>query len=234
MRELIALGAHFGVQQIQLTVFVALPQMIISTTLGAASVTPYNLALRLFNVFGIIQNAFMRPLWPAYSEAKAKREFAWIRRALLRSLAATLACTLVPMVLGAAFAPRILTLWVGPSAALPSTTLIWLMFAWNALTFLGQPFGYMLAGVSEVRRLTQYSVLSGVLSAILMVVLARSHGAEGVVAGMLLGFLPWLIGGNVVEALRVLRRFPRERKPEPELLEPARAIDDRVQEPAHS
>src|SRR5262249_5896009 len=82
MRELAALGASFGVQQLQLTLFVSLPQIIISTHLGASAVTPYNLAQRLFNLFSVIQNAFMLPLWPAYSDAKAKGDFAWIRRTL--------------------------------------------------------------------------------------------------------------------------------------------------------
>jgi O-antigen/teichoic acid export membrane protein len=207
-RELFALGAYFGVQQMQLTLFVSLPQLIISTTLGAAAVTSYNLAQRLFALFGVIQNAFMLPLWPAYSDAKAKGDFAWIRRTLLVSLGATLGCTLVPMALGAAFARPLLGLWVGRTAELPSSALVWLMFGWNAFVFIGQPFGYMLAGLSEVKRLTHYAVVSSAVSALLMGVLVRRYGAEGVVAGMAIGVLPFVIRGNILEALHLLRRFP--------------------------
>lgn len=209
VRELAALGASFGVQQMQLTLFVSLPQVIISTHLGAAAVTPYNLAQRLFNLFGVVQNAFMLPLWPAYSDAKAKGDYGWIRRTLRTSIQATLGCTLLPMALGAAFAQPILMLWVGESAGLPTSTLIWLMFTWNALVFIGQPFGYMLAGLSEVRRLTQYAVVSSFLSAFLMWLWVRSHGVNGVVAGMSVGFLPFLLRANIAEALLMLRRFPR-------------------------
>jgi O-antigen/teichoic acid export membrane protein len=226
MRELAALGACFGVQQMQLTLFVALPQVIISTHLGAAAVTPYNLVQRLFNLFAVVQNAFMLPLWPAYSEAKAKGDFDWVRRTLRVSIGATVACTLVPMALGALFAHPIISAWVGTDAVLPSMVLVWLMFAWNALVFIGQPFGYMLAGLSEVRRLTQYAVVSSVLSTVLMVVLVSRYGAEGVVAGMTLGFLPFLLRGNIAEALLVLRRIPGTQT-NSEILNPTPAVETR-------
>lgn len=216
MRELWRLGAHFGVQQVQLTLYVSVPQVIISTTLGAAAVTPYNLAQRLFSLFTIIQNAFMLPLWPAYSEAKARGEFDWIRRTLARSLGATLIFTLVPMAVGAWLAQPLIAAWVGGFSAgsatarveLPSTALVWLMFGWNALVFIGQPFGYMLAGVSEVKRLTQTSVVSSLVSLLLMTAWVEGYRQEGVVAGMVVGILPFFLWGNIIEARRVLRRFP--------------------------
>lgn len=208
MRELFGLGAYFGVQQVQLVMFVSLPQLIISTSLGAAAVTPYNLAQRLFNLFAVVQNAFMLPLWPAYSAAKARGEFGWIRRTLLYSLGATAVFTLAPMAVGAAFAQPILAAWVGPDAALPSTALIWLLFFWNAALFLEQPFGYMLAGISEVRRLTFYAVVSAIASASLMCLLVHPHAQEGVVIGMLLGFMPFLLLGNIAETVRVWRLLP--------------------------
>ena len=228
MRELGVLGASFGIQQMQLTLFVSLPQVIISTHLGAAAVTPYNLAQRLFNLFSVVQNAFMLPLWPAYSDAKAKGDFAWIRRTLHASIRATLLCTLLPMALGAVFAQPLLAAWVGVDADLPSTTLIWLMFAWNALVFSGQPFGFMLAGLSEVRRLTQYAVVSSVLSALLMWVWVRNHGTYGVVAGMIVGFLPFLLRGNIIEALQLLRRIPRTHVVAPDLVNATAVAETRT------
>jgi O-antigen/teichoic acid export membrane protein len=159
----------------------------------------------------------MLPLWPAYSDAKARGEFDWIRRTLARSLGATMIFTLVPMAVGAWLAQPLIAAWVGGFSAageaarveLPSAALVWLMFTWNALVFIGQPFGYMLAGVSEVKRLTQTSVVSSLVSLILMTVWVESHRQEGVVAGMVVGILPFFLLGNILEARRVLRRFPQ-------------------------
>jgi O-antigen/teichoic acid export membrane protein len=209
IRELLGLGAYFGIGQVQNILMNSLPQVIISTCLGAAAVTPYNLAQRLFNLFAIIQNAFMLPLWPAYTEAKARGEFGWIRRTLVRSLRATGLFTILPMAFGALFAQRLLRLWVGGHTALPSVTLIWLLFFWNALGFFQQCFGYLLAGVSEMRRLTVYSLLSTGLIAGMMLLFVHRLGREGVVIAMIVGFMPYLVIGNVVETIRYLRRIHR-------------------------
>jgi O-antigen/teichoic acid export membrane protein/glycosyltransferase involved in cell wall biosynthesis len=207
LRGLLDLGLLFCVQQIATTVLFALPPLIISGFLGAAAVTPYNLAQRLFNLFAVIQNAFMLPLWPAYAEAKARGEIGWIRRTLGRSLVATLTLSILPMAVGAWFAIDIIRLWVrnSPDPVLPSPALLWLLFGWNALTFLQQPFGYLLAGVSAVRRLTIYSVLSTLATVPLMILLVQTWRQEGVVVALIVGSLPFNMLGCVVEALRFLR-----------------------------
>jgi|HubBroStandDraft_2_1064218.scaffolds.fasta_scaffold29197_2 O-antigen/teichoic acid export membrane protein len=221
MSELFGLGACFGIQQVHLLLLISLPQVIISTSLGAAAVTPYNLAQRIFNLFTIIQNAFMLPLWPAYSEAKARGEFDWIRRTLFFSLRFTVVCVIAPMTVGALFAKPILALWVGRTAALPSEPLVWLLFLWNALFFLQQPFGYVLAGISEVRQLTVYSVVSIVASATLMYLLVHRYAQEGVVLGMIVGFLPYLFFGNIAGTIRFFRLIHGRPKAHPALAEPS-------------
>jgi hypothetical protein len=110
------------------------------------------------------------------------------------------------------FARPILALWVGRHAGLPSESLIWLLFLWNAVFFLEQPFGYMLAGISEVRRLTFYAMVSIVASAGLMYLLVQRHAQEGVVFGMVVGFLPYLFLGNIAETVRVFRQMHGRKK----------------------
>ncbi|HET7535291.1 MAG TPA: lipopolysaccharide biosynthesis protein [Candidatus Didemnitutus sp.] len=208
LREMAQLGAFFSVQQILATVLFSLPQVIISATLGAAAVTPYNLVQRLFNLFAIVQNAFMLPLWPAYSQAKARQEFDWMRRTLRRSVHATALCCVAPMVASACVAPQIIHFWVGTGDAQPGALLIWLLCAWNALAFFQQPYTYLLVGVSEIRRTTLYSVLSALVSTALMYGLARPFGAPGVALGLILGYLPFNFIGNLVETRRYLRTAP--------------------------
>ncbi|HVU36587.1 MAG TPA: lipopolysaccharide biosynthesis protein [Opitutaceae bacterium] len=208
VRELFGIGIYFGIQQLQLTLSMALPPIVISTWVGAAAVTPFNLAQRLFNLFAVVQNAFMLPLWPAYSDAGARGDFNWIRRAMRRSLGATLIGTVLPMAVGAAVARPVLGAWVGSMRAVPGPALVWLLFAWNAVSFLQQPFGYLLAGLSMVRRQTRFAAISAAASATLMVWWVRGHGADGVVAGMIAGFMPFLILGNLFEVRRVLRLLP--------------------------
>lgn len=215
LKGLLGLGAMFGVQQILGSLVVALPAVVISSTLGAAAVTPYNLAQRLFNLFAVVQNAFMLPLWPAYSDANAKGEYGWMRSTLSRSIIATLVISISPMLVGAVFFEPIINLWVGSQPdqpIMPSAGLIFLLFLWNAVVFIQQPFGYLLAGVSHVKRLTLFSVASALISVPLMFFLVNFYGKEGVVLALLIGYVPFNLLGSILETSRFLKMHPATNK----------------------
>jgi len=205
LRQLVGIGASFGAQQILNTVLFSLPQIIISTQLGAAAVTPFNLLQRLFNLFGIIQNAFMLPLWPAYSQAKARGEFDWITRTLRHSVQATVGFSVLPLVVGAVLAPWSIRVWVGHEVQGITWMLIIPLAAWNALILLQQPFTFLLSGVSELGRTTVYSVFSAILGVAFMYAFVRPLGAAGVVLGLLAGFIPFNFVGSLLETRRYLR-----------------------------
>lgn len=205
VRELLGPGAFFSVQQIVSTVMFSLPQVVISASLGAAAVTPYNLVQRLFNLFAVVQNAFLLPLWPAYTQALARRDFDWMRSALRRSFQATALGCVAPLLVCAAFAPPLIRLWLGDGSVEPGWLLVWLLCLWNILTFLQQPCLYLLVAVSEVRRCTYYSLLSAVIGTALMCGLVRPFGVPGVVLGLILGYLPFSFAGNLIEVRRYLR-----------------------------
>ncbi len=205
VRQLVGIGACFGALQVLNTILFTLPQIIISTQLGAAAVTPFNLLQRLYNLFSVVQNAFMLPLWPAYSKAKARREFDWMRRTLDRSFRATVVFCVAPMLVGAICAPWIIRLWVGHEVDGLTWMLVLALCAWNALVMLQQPYSFLLSGVSEIRRTTIYSIVSAVVALALMYALVKPLGAAGVALGLVLGFLPFGFLGTVVETRRYLR-----------------------------
>jgi hypothetical protein len=71
-----------------------------------------------------------------------------------------------------------------------------------------------------VRRLTFYAVVSIVASAGLMYMLVQRHAQEGVVCGMVVGFLPYLFLGNIAETVRVFRLMHGRHSRPPALAEP--------------
>jgi O-antigen/teichoic acid export membrane protein len=204
VKEMLGVGAYFSVQQIVSTVMFSLPQVIISASLGAAAVTPYNLVQRLFNLFAVVQNAFLLPLWPAYAEARARGHFDWMRQALRHSVQATVLGCVVPMIVCACFAPQIIRLWVGNSQVLPDYLLVGMLCLLNTLTFLQQPCLYLLVAVSEVKYCAYYSVIGAIVGTLLMLFLVRLFGVPGVVLGLLLGYTPFNFTGNLLEARRYL------------------------------
>ncbi|MBE7212389.1 MAG: MATE family efflux transporter [Gluconacetobacter diazotrophicus] len=208
LRGLVNLGAFFGVQQLCTLVLFGAPPMLISTLLGAAAIAPYNLVQRVFNVFQMLQNAFLLPLWPAYADAKAKRDWAWMARTFRRSMVATVGIAVVPMV-GIAFVTRpLIRLWTGTDATLPSGGLVVALLAWNVVVALQQPLGFFLAGVSEVRRNTVYSLLTAVVAGVLMPVLAPHFGVSGLVWGLVTGTTLFALLGSAVEVWRYFRALP--------------------------
>ena len=92
---------------------------------------------------------------------------------------------------------------------------LWILFAWNAVVFLQQPFAFMLAGISEMRRITVYAVIGTVASTSLMLALVGPLGQEGVVLGLLGGFVPFYFIGAIVQSFRVLKLRVLESRPLP-------------------
>jgi O-antigen/teichoic acid export membrane protein len=207
LRQLANVGIFFALQQVASLVLFTAPPIILSSTAGVAAVTPFNLAQRVFSLFLVLANAYLLPIWPAYSEAKGRGDWPWIQRTLKKSILAVFCLTVIPMAAATGFMPQIIQLWTGGQAELPTLTLLWLLFAWNGITVLQQPFGYLLAGLSEIRRATVYSIATTAVALSLMFVLAPKFGAAGVVLGLLFGFIPFVFAGTIIESVRVLSRM---------------------------
>ena len=204
-------GIFFFLQQIATLVLFSAAPVILSTTLGVAAVTPYNLAQRVFGPFLLVSNAYLLPVWPAFSEAKARGDWAWIHRTLWRSLFIVAVLCVLPMAATTRYMQPLIRLWTGGKAELPTQGLLWLLFAWNALTVLQQPFGYLLAGLSEVRRATLYSALTTALALGVMFPLIPRFGVNALPLSLIIGFIPFIFCGNALETWIVLRREARRR-----------------------
>lgn len=206
LRELLSVGSLFFVQQVcDISLYTA-PALLISALLGAATVTPFNIGQRLFSLFLVVQNAFLPPLWPAYAEAKAKGDWAWVRRTLRLSVWASLVLTILPMSVASVFGADVLRLWIGrktDAASLPGAPLLWLLFAWNAVVVFQQPYAFLLSGMSEVRRLSLYRIVTAVGAIALMLLCGPRFGLPGIVAALIGAMLVSLLGG-VLETRRFL------------------------------
>ena len=209
MGKLANVGVFFFLQQIASLVLFSAGPLILSSTLGVAAVTPFNLAQRVFGPFQMVSNAYLLPIWPAYSEAKARGDWRWIRTTLWRSMFVVTVLCLLPMAAMTIYMRPIIAVWTGGKAELPSQGLLWLLFFWNGATVFQQPFGYLLAGLSEVRRSTLYSVLTTALALGMIFALIPRFGTSALPMGLLIGFMPFVFCGNAVETFLVLRRATR-------------------------
>jgi O-antigen/teichoic acid export membrane protein len=161
----------------------------------------------------VVTNAVLVPTGPAYAEAKAQSDWAWIRKTLVRSALVVLVAAVIPMLLVAPFLPKVILWWTRGGES-PAISLVWWLVIWNAVLVLEQPVGYFLAGISKVRRATIYSILTTIAAPAAMLTLIPRLGIIALPLGLIIGFVPFVLIGNVAESLVILREaLSRHRLP---------------------
>ncbi len=180
--------------------------MIISHFLGTAEVTPYAVAFRLFTYASLLQTILAGSLTPAYTEAFARGDSAWIRKTLFRHLwLSGITTTLICGTLYAA-GPLIIRYWAGTEAIPTGSTLAW-MAAWNALLGVCYPIAIMLCGLGEPKRMTVYGGLTAALNLLLSFLWVTKYGVVGVVAASTIAFLLFNVPLTVIECVWRLRKM---------------------------
>jgi O-antigen/teichoic acid export membrane protein len=145
------------------------------------------------------------PFVSAFGEAKARKEWTWIRSAYKNANKAALLFGLPLLAVLAIFAKPIIRLWAG-AAAVPSTTLILGLTLYTALGIALMTVGQLLVGLERVNALALSLVLCslGIIGA--SIVVAPRWGLPGIALCM--------VGVKVVTywpiQLRELRRIFRE------------------------
>jgi len=125
-RELLGSGSGFFVIQIAAAVVFSSDNLVVSHDLGTAQVTPYSVTWRLVGFTAILPSLVFPALWPAYAEAYASGDDAWMRRTFRLTLRGTLALNGACAVILIAFGKTAICWWVGP-AAVPSFALLAVM-----------------------------------------------------------------------------------------------------------
>jgi O-antigen/teichoic acid export membrane protein len=112
-RRLAASGSLFFFAQLGALLLMSAPNLAIARLLGATAVTPYAVAMRPIQILTLLTSIWAAPLWPAYTEARARGDWNWIVRTFRMSLSVTL---IVSTLLGAAFFASyksVITFWIG-------------------------------------------------------------------------------------------------------------------------
>ncbi len=181
--------------------------LIISHFLGAGEVTPYSIAYRLLSYAVIFQSFAVVALWPAYTEAKARGDVAWIRRAFKANLIFSIVSSLPLTILFVIFGQKIIRLWAG-EAAVPTFSLLVLMAIWNLMLATVSAGSFLLIAFGRLTGMTIYGTVTAVTNVILSIVLVQRWGANGVVFASivsvgLLSYVPIFL-----EARHTLQRLP--------------------------
>jgi len=203
---LVRLGGLFFLLQIAVAVGYSSDNLIIAAIRGAPEVTAYAVPFRLFVVFPMVVALIVSPLWPAYGEAIARRDMAWVRRTLHRSLAVVAAITVPCCVLLTIAGPWIIDAWTGGRLH-PSRLLLAGLALWAVVGSLGSATSMFLNAARVVRLQVVAASTMAIANVILSVVLVDKIGAAGAVWATLVSYLLFVAIPYCIRVPRLLDRL---------------------------
>jgi O-antigen/teichoic acid export membrane protein len=204
LRELLRLGLLFFLLQAAMAVGMSTDNLILSHFLGAQAVAQYAIPAKLFGLVSIAMAMAVTPLWPAYGEAAARGDRAWINRTVLRSMRFALVGGAAGIAVLALAMPTVLAHWVdGKIHAGPALMLA--LAAWTLVDCWGSCAAMYLNGTGQVRfQLAVYAVFA-VACAAARIALVNVIGLPGIPLGAVLAYALTVVGPYTLLLRRDLR-----------------------------
>jgi len=125
------------------------------------------------------------PLWPAYGEAVARGDSAWVRKTFFGSLWLTLAITVPSCTALALAGPWILRFFFGKSLSVPMSVLI-VLAVWGIVNAVSTATSILLNGAGVLRPQTVLVVVTSLSNLALSILLTRRLGVVGVCLGSII------------------------------------------------
>lgn len=186
IKKIFGLGIKFFIIQVQMVVVYQTSNILISNISSAVDVTAYNIAYKYLGVATMLFSLILGPLWPAFTDAFVKKEYAWMRQTYRRMVYLFGAISVMILLMMCA-APLAYRLWVGDAVEVPllltlSVGAYMIIHAWDSLQVI------LINGIGKVKLQTYVTLLGMILHIPLSFFLGNylNMGAVGVVASMIL------------------------------------------------
>lgn len=181
--DLFKLGSRFFLIQIQMLILYQATNVLISNVSGPEDVTSYNIAYRYIGIAMMVYTILLQPLWPAFTDAFARKDFVWMR-GIYKKMSKIYAICFVIVSLMIIISPFFYKLWIGDSANVPFIMTLCvgayvLMQSWVSLQV------NMINGIGAIKLQTRVTVVGLVAHIPLAVLLSHFVGAIGVVMSMI-------------------------------------------------
>lgn len=183
VKDLFNLGSKFFLIQIQIVVLYQSTNILISNLSGPTDVTSYNIAYKYITISLMILTIIMAPLWPAFTEAYTKRDYAWMKN-VYRKMCRLWGVLLIVVILMIFASPIIYKLWIGTKAhiSLLMTVLIGvytIIHSWDVIQV------NMINGIGAVKLQTCLTLLGLIAHIPFSLLLGQYIGCYGVIISMI-------------------------------------------------
>jgi O-antigen/teichoic acid export membrane protein len=181
-------GALFFILQIVVSMAYGADTLIIAQVAGAAEVPQYAVPERVFALVSMVLVMFLTPLWPAYGEAIARGDHAWLRRTLKMSLLISAIISSILCGILVLLSPMIVRLWVGDQIQ-PTWLLLIGLAVWRVIEITANAIVMFLNGTNALRSQVYIALVAGPVMIALKIYLTRTFGIAGIPWGASLAFL---------------------------------------------
>lgn len=198
-------GSGFLILQLSNAVLTQANGLIIARVMDASAVSEFVIPERLFNVAGILPALLLAPLWPAYGDAFARRDYAWIKKVFFSSVFSItiicLACC-TPIVL---FNREIMNLWLVNFNNVPLDLLIGFSI-WKILEGVGMCISILINGHGKLKSQIFAAISVCIISIPLRIFLIKQIGVQGAIWGLIFPYLFIAIPVTLFTALNIISR----------------------------
>lgn len=184
-KKIFKLGLMFFVLQCAFAVAYTSDNIVIAQVLGAAAVAAYAVPQKLFSLVSMVVGMAIEPLWPAYGEAIARGDVAWVRRVFFGSLWLTLAVSVPLCTLLALGGPWILKVFFGKSLHAPLSLLV-VLGLWGVVGAVSNVPSILLNGAGILKTQAIVAVFASMSNLGISILLTRQFGVIGVCLGSII------------------------------------------------
>ena len=204
IRRLLKLGGKYVTMQFAALGIYQSQAMIITQTLGPSQVVIFVVAYKVIAL--PVELAWMGtvPFISAFGEAKARRDWNWIKGAYRNATFGSVALGVPLAAVLALFAKPLILFWAGPSAVPDSDLILWL-FMYTVLGISLMMASQLLCGVERIDALLLSMVLCSFGCVVLGVLFASWWGLSGVAFAMAVSMVVILLPIRLREVRHVFR-----------------------------
>lgn len=208
---LLKTGSQLWIAQISAIILFQTDLFIVTQLFGAKEVASYGVTLKLFSFVGMIALTLLYPLWPAYSEALARKDIHWIVQTFKKSILLCSIGSITVAILLFTVCPIIVGSWVGQDA-IPDQSLLLAMLFTTVITTVAHSVGILINGLGILSVATVAGPIQAITNLVLSVVLGNFIGVSGVAWATGISLLMFSLGIMGTDAIRKLKLFKQEFK----------------------
>jgi O-antigen/teichoic acid export membrane protein len=181
LREIAGTGFLVMAAQIGAVIMVSGPTLLLANRFGTTDVVPFTVTQRMLGADSIILSVVLAPLWPAYGEASARGDMAWVTSTFRKSLGFAAAVSIPVFFVVALLGQFVIHLWTGNDNAVPSWSLLMACNVWALFMAWNMACAMLLNGLNQMKGQAIYGVIIPVFALMAGYFVAAQYNIERVI-----------------------------------------------------